>query len=188
MKNIKFSLLIISLFFGLFTSCSNDDSIPVMINEEEVITTLEVTLTHDTETVVLTSRDLDGEGPDEPIITVSGPLMANTVYMGSIQILNETVIPAANITEEVEDESLEHQLFYTFSDTLNASVSYTDEDADGYPVGLTFTLQTAAASTGTLTVTLRHEPNKDAAGVRAGDIANAGGESDVEQGFSLEIQ
>ena len=41
---------------------------------------------------------------------------------------------------------------------------------------------------GTITVTLRHEPNKDAAGVSSGDIANAGGETDIEVTFNVEIQ
>ena len=33
---------------------------------------------------------------------------------------------------------------------------------------------------GQFTVTLRHEPDKSAQGVSAGDITNAGGETDIE--------
>ena len=47
---------------------------------------------------------------------------------------------------------------------------------------------TGAASVGTLKVTLRHEPNKSAAGVVGGDITNAGGETDIEVEFPIVIE
>ena len=55
-------------------SCSDDDDNPEEINEEETITTMTVTLTPQgggTE-IILASRDLDGDGPDDPDITVLG--------------------------------------------------------------------------------------------------------------------
>jgi len=62
-------------------------------------------------------------------------------------------------------------------------------DADGNPIGLDF-IVTTDATTGTeaFTITLRHEPSKDAAGVSAGDITNAGGETDVEVTFNVTVQ
>ncbi len=56
------------------------------------------------------------------------------------------------------------------------------------PVGLEFTLQAGTASSGTITVTLRHQPAKDAAGVSAGEIANAAGETDVQESFDIVIE
>ena len=61
-------------------------------------------------------------------------------------------------------------------------------DADGNPIGLATTVTTGAASTGEFTVILRHEPMKDAQGVKDGDITNAGGETDIEVNFPVEIQ
>jgi len=74
-------------------------------------------------------------------------------------------------------------------------------DADGNPVGLSSTLTTGAAGSGTLTVTLRHEPMKSATGVTLrhepmksatgvadGDITNAGGETDIEIVFPVDVQ
>ena len=56
-------------------------------------------------------------------------------------------------------------------------------------MGLEFTLTTAAtAMTGNLTITLRHEPSKNAVGVSDGDITNAGGETDVQAVFPIVIQ
>ncbi|MEZ7887763.1 MAG: type 1 periplasmic binding fold superfamily protein, partial [Flavobacteriales bacterium] len=61
-------------------------------------------------------------------------------------------------------------------------------DEEGNPIGLSTVLTTGEMGSGTITVTLRHEPNKDAAGVSSGDIANAGGETDIEVTFNVEIQ
>jgi hypothetical protein len=60
MKNLKIiAIALISVFS--FSSCSNDD--PIAVNEGEVITTVTTTLTAGSQTVTLTSRDLDGDGP-----------------------------------------------------------------------------------------------------------------------------
>jgi hypothetical protein len=44
------------------------------------------------------------------------------------------------------------------------------------------------SSEGSLTIILRHEPDKSAPGVSEGDIANAGGETDIQLNFELIIQ
>ncbi|MEO1713252.1 MAG: type 1 periplasmic binding fold superfamily protein, partial [Bacteroidota bacterium] len=93
-----------------------------------------------------------------------------------------------DITREIEEEDDEHQLFYQIASDLNLTVAYEDADGNNNPVGLLTTITTGDASTGTLTVTLRHEPAKDASGVSDGDIANAGGETDIEVIFDVEIQ
>ena len=67
-------------------------------------------------------------------------------------------------------------------------VAYGDTDSEGRPIGIVGTMTTNDAGTGTLTVTLRHEPAKDAAGVVDGDITNAGGETDVEAEFDLVVE
>jgi hypothetical protein len=182
----KYILVFSTVIAMTLTSCSNDD--PEIINEEEVITTLEVTLIPQGggTTVTLVSRDLDGDGPNAPVVSVSGALQANKTYAGSVKVLNETETPAENITLEVEEEGDEHQFFYTFSNSI-ATVAYTDQDKNGRPIGITFNLTTTSARIGNLTVTLRHEPNKTAAGVVAGNITNAGGETDVEATFNLTV-
>lgn len=190
MKKSKF--LSMFLLTGLlFSSCSSDDdALPEPVNEEEVITTVALTLVPegDGQTITITYQDLDGDGPNAPVTNISGNLISNTTYSGSVVVLNELESPAENITEEVEEEGDEHQFFYTVGSSLDATVVYTDEDEDGNPVGITFDLITGEASSGNLTVTLRHEPNKAAAGVSEGNIANAGGDTDVEATFSIEIE
>ena len=188
MKTLKYinpaKIFFLSLSAIAISSCSSSDDGPV--NEEEVITTVTTTLTGGGQTITLTSRDLDGDGPDAPVITVSGNLAANTTYNGSISFLNETVTPADNITSEIAEEGVDHQLFYQLPASLGTFI-YTDADLNGKPIGLTFTLTTANAGSGNLSVTLRHQPNKSATGVATGDITNAGGATDAQLTYPVVI-
>jgi hypothetical protein len=183
MKTFKYvTLLFLSL--GLFASCSDDD--PDAVNEEEVITTVTLALTPQGggTTVVFQSRDLDGDGPDQPIISVTGDLMANTQYEGTIEFLNELEDPAEDITTEVFDEGDEHQVIYTFNGTSGTSITYDDMDEDGNPIGLMVLLNSGtAADNNMLTVVLKHEPTKP----NDGTIAGAGGETDVEATFTYNV-
>lgn len=183
MKNLKLIvLLVIPAIFS--TSCSNDDA---PVNEEEVITTVRTTLTGGGQVITLTSRDLDGDGPNAPVVTVSGNLVAGTTYTGSTEFLNELESPAEDITIEVQEEGADHQVFYQLASSIG-TVTYTDTDANGRPIGLNFTLVAGTSgTTGTLTVTLRHLPNKTATGVAAGDITNAGGNTDAAVTFSVAV-
>jgi hypothetical protein len=169
----------------LFTSCSNDDDAPAPVNEEEVITTITVVMTPagGGTAVTLQSRDLDGDGPDAPVVTVSGAFAANTTYNGAITLLNETETPAEDVTLEVEEEDDEHQFFYTVGGGLNFTTVYTNFDGNNNPLGTAFDATTGAASTGTVTFTLRHEPTKPNTG-----LGDAGGETDIEVTFDVAIQ
>lgn len=186
---MNYKLLLAALFattLGM-TSCSKDED-PEIPNEEEVITTVNYTLTPvgSGAPVTFTFRDLDGDGGDAPVIT-SGVLAANTTYTGSLELLNEQESPAEDITEEIKEEDEEHQFFFSNTAT-DVTVTYQDQDADGNPVGLETELTTVGATTGEMTIILRHEPNKSASGVAGGIIDNAGGETDIEVTFDLDVQ
>ncbi|MDO6473194.1 type 1 periplasmic binding fold superfamily protein [Maribacter sp. 1_MG-2023] len=180
-KTLK-TVLALSLMATVMTSCSSDDDTPEIINEEEIITTLTVTLTSANGTATLQSQDLDGDGPNAPVITADN-LTANTTYTGSIELLNETESPAEDITEEVEEEADEHQFFFSLNGSLT-DVTYSDEDGDGNPIGLEFELTTGDAGSGSITITLRHEPTKP----NDGTLADAGGETDIAQTFTVVVE
>ena len=174
-----------------FNACSSDDNTSQPVNEEEVITTITVTLTPEGggTPVVLTSRDLDGDGPDAPVITSTGSVLASTTYNGTVSLLNELTNPADNISLEVEEEGNEHQFFFSATGGLSGAFAYADEDENGDPIGLAFKfMATANPQSGNLTVILRHEPNKAGANVSTGDITNAGGETDVQVTFPVTVQ
>lgn len=192
MKTCTYSILVLLTITLLGCSKVND---PEPVNQEEVITTMLVTLKPISgKEITLTSRDLDGDGPEPPFIKVSGPLIANTVYDGTIVLLNETQNPAENVTEEVKEEAGEHQFFYTLNGLDTVRTAYADQESDyppndgDKPVGIVFNLFTSAATEGNIIFTLRHEPDKKAEGVSQGDIHNAGGETDFTATFPIKIQ
>ncbi|RZJ73804.1 type 1 periplasmic binding fold superfamily protein [Flavobacterium sp.] len=188
MKTLKF------LPFGIFAlfiaSCSSDDNTSAPVNEEEVITTIIATLTPQAggTPIVFTSRDLDGDGPTAPVITVSGNLATNTVYSGSLDLLNETTTPAESITAEIIEEALDHQFFFSATNNIGTTAYAAPFDGNAHPIGVNFTFTTTAAATGNLTVVLRHQPDKSAQGVANGDITNAGGETDVQVTFPVIVE
>lgn len=189
MKSKIFGLFALSLLF--LASCDKDDDDDMDIpNEEEEITTLEYRLTPDGggTDLVFRFQDLDGDGGDPPVITLD-TLAANTTYNGVIRVLNENETPTENVTEEVLDEDEEHQFFFQALDAaVITGITYSDMDENMNPVGVESQLQTGDAGSTELTVTLIHEPDKDAAGVSDGDPANAGGETDVEVTFSVVVE
>ena len=156
MKIFKYALLAIPF---LYFSCDDDDDTPEPIIEEEVITTMTVTLVNHqngNDVVTMQTQDLDGDGPNEPVVTVSGPLSAGTSYSGSIQWLNEMEDPAEDITEEILEEDDEHQVFFSASGVVMEFV-YMDFDGDGNPLGTQFVLAPISQGDGSLTITLVHE-------------------------------
>ena len=184
-KTLKVCFTLFMLAPFVLSCGSDDDAPPPVINEEEVITTVILTLTSNNgQEIVMTSQDLDGDGPNEPEITVSGNLSVATTYSGSVRLLNETVTPAENITNEVSAEGTEHQFFYTMGGGLNLTASYQDVDSNGNPIGILFDLTSTSASSGTLTCTLRHEPLKP----NDGTLSGAGGDTDASVSFPVIVE
>jgi len=144
---------------------------------------MEVTLTSGASVIILKTQDLDGDGPNAPVVTVSGNLAAGTTYDGVMKFLNELESPAENITEEVEEEDLEHQVFFTVGSGLDVTTEYSNFDSAGNNLGTQFKLTAGSASSGNLTFSLVHEPTKPNTG-----LASAGGETDIDATFSITIE
>lgn len=164
----------------LIMACDDD---PEPVNEEEVITTLNLTLTPvgGGNSVTLRFYDEDGDGSIQPEKTVSGPLTPYTTYDGVITLLNETESPAGDITAEVKEEADDHLFCFTTSN-LNLTVSAKDKDSNNLPIGIETSWVTAAAGTGTVKVVLRHQP-----GEKTGNCPGAG-DTDIEVDFNVTIQ
>jgi len=186
MNNFKILFIALAAIALSLSSCKKDDPVPPV--ELEVITTLNYTLAPASggAAVTLSFQDLDGDGGNAPTIT-GGTLAANTIYSGSIELLDESGDDVEDITEEIEEEDEEHQFFFQTTGGISVDYDIEDVDADGNPVGLENTLTTGAAGAGSVTVILRHEPNKTGEGVAGGDITNAGGETDIEVTFDVTV-
>ncbi|TXD51700.1 type 1 periplasmic binding fold superfamily protein [Polaribacter sp. IC063] len=185
MKNLQTIKLIAVLFISsiLLSSCSDDHHEDGHDHEEELITTVTYTLSNGSDVVMLKFQDLTGGSIDDATYEVSGPLNANTIYTGSVELLNETESPADNITMEVKAEGDEHEFFY-LSSVIGVLISKTDTDVNGNPIGIETSLTTGNAGAGTLTIILKHEPTKPNNGVSDA----AGGSTDAEVTFNITVQ
>jgi hypothetical protein len=190
MKKINFLLLAAILFVSVISSsCKREDETPEL--EQEVITTVIMRFIEVGSTTVneFIYRDLDGDGPATPTRFDAINLKPNTEYMVSIQLLDESKNPAEDINEEIMEEGDEHQFFFEANPAnLISEFEYLDTDEDGRPIGLVTRMVTGTAhGEGNLRVVLLHELNKAAAGVAAGNRANAGGDVDVDINFPFAL-
>lgn len=179
------TLVAVSLLF-IASACKKDKKTsvtnPTPTNEEELITTFQIVFT-DTNGVLpqVTARfvDTDGAGGNAPTVFDTIRLASNAVYRAQISLLNESVTPAVDITQEVEEESVDH--LFCFETTV-ANLGITRTDSDGvYEIGLQSRWVTQAATTGQTTIRLRHQP-----GVKNGQCEP--GETDIELTFHTIIQ
>ncbi len=178
-KKLLLTFAAFALILG-FSACKDDNPAPE--NPEELITTLKLTFTDSANTAntfIVTFADPDGPGGNAPTTYDSIALQTNKTYLVSVQLLNESVSPAEDITLEVEEEKDDHLFGYTT--TTNAIITETDVDNNNLPVGIQTKWKTTTASVGNTTVVLKHQP-----GIKTGDIAL--GETDVEVVFYTAIQ
>jgi hypothetical protein len=173
-------------FIAALSSCKKDEELvtvpPPIANEVEVITTITLQFTDAAGVqpdVTATFRDPDGDGGLSYDIFDTIRLINNTVYNTSILLLNETVIPADIISNEVLEEDDEHLFCFTPS-FANLSIIRTDTDGT-YEVGLQSQWTVGNVGSGTTQVLLKHQP-----GVKDGTCAP--GETDIDVTFVTEIQ
>ncbi|MCB9082511.1 MAG: hypothetical protein H6555_12455 [Lewinellaceae bacterium] len=177
-----------SFLFGLvillalsFSSCEKDKDLDAE-NEQELITTVRLSITNTTtnQTTVFNVRDLDGDGGLPP----TGDevlLKSNSSYTLSVSFLDESDSgKIEDITEEVEEESAEHLICYASTGSM-PTVTVTDKDTNNQTLGLKGSFSTTAAGTGTLKVTLKHEPEKGST------AACSTGETDAEVTFNVTV-
>lgn len=180
-------LLLAALFVLSVTACEKED--PVVENEEELITNVVYQLqpAGGGEQVTMTFSDPDGDGASPAQINVSGSLAANTTYTGTLVLTDGSdETNPEDVTAEVIAEDEDHQLFYVPSDGLEVTLSYRDSDDNGNPLGVLTQLETGGFSSGTLTIILRHEPEKGSQATIS-EPSVAGGETDVEVTFPVSI-
>lgn len=160
--------------------------------EEELITTLKITLTPSGggDSVEASFRDLDGEGGNPPEID-DITVTKGTTYNGMVEVLNETETPAEDITEEVKEEAEAHQFFFKPSGGIaGAVVMYRDKESDygtntgaDHPVGVLFSIEIPAAATnGKLQVILSHFDEGPKDGVTLSD------ETDIDVTFDVIVE
>ena len=161
-----------------FQSCKPETPTP---DENEVITTLSVIATNGSNTETFTFRDLDGASANPPVQFDTIKLTANQTYNVKLWLLDETKNPTDTLSNEIAEEADEHLFYFTPTPSALAAVTITDHDSHNLPIGLLSTWQTSNAGTGTIKITLRHQP-----GVKDGTYEP--GDTDVEVEFPVVVE
>ena len=178
---------------------------PGEVNDLELITTVVLDLTSQTsgETAQFAWMDLEDDGsPDvDPVLMVLGE-----VYDVQVSFLNELENPAEDISVEVANEGVEHQIFFTgagvFGPASEAAEAlfaqdYDDTDANGNPLGLGNTFEATQSGSSEFTVTLRHLPEQGDVAVKTADLASVvatdgfagiGGDTDAQVSFTVTVE
>ncbi len=176
-------LILLLILSSVTTGC--DSEVPDLedAGEKELITNVTISLSPEGggQDIIAVANDPNGDGAGFVIDNIE--LTSNTSYMGTITVRDD--VNGEDITAEIEEEGDEHQFWYTPAGDAASrlTVTITDMDANGLPVGLEFTVAVSAggAETGTLNVILSHYDDAPKDGVTRSD------ESDIDLIFLVNI-
>lgn len=180
MRTTVSKLTALFLFAITLTACSSDDDNPTVINEEETITTVRLTVL---ESGATTPEVYIWTESNQDAITLS----ANAEYNFKIEFLDESnPSDVENITEEVIAEKDEHFVFYETTVNGLSFVNASDDTIDSDNIGINISTDWSStdAATGIVRAFLIHEPT-----TKTGDSRDDfGGETDIEVSFDVTIQ
>ena len=197
MHTIRLNPWITTSLLAVLVACGGDDD-PTVGNDMELITTVNLTFTPSGGGTDITASfaDPDGPGGNAPTVTQPDPLTLGTAYDLSLEFLDESESPVENVTEEIEREAEEHQVFFVGDAVDNAILveyadresDYTTNSGDDLPVGLRATVTATAAGSGTLRVVLQHQPPVNNVPVKTSTSGITDGESDIDVSFTVTVQ
>lgn len=193
-------LYLIALVLASFTILSCDSEDPVPENDGELIT--DVTLTFQEidangdevgEPFDFTASDAEGIeiGSTPEVETVM--LAKGKTYQMSIVVYNS--VAGENITEEISEESDEHQFYFLGSAFVGTPIlTYEYDDEGGINLGLKGIVnvdQNPELNNASMQILLRHALDKSYPGAtnpNFTDYAQAGGESDLDITFPVVVE
>ncbi|MDR7131908.1 hypothetical protein J2X69_004274 [Algoriphagus sp. 4150] len=194
----KLYLIALALVSLNFSSCSSDDPVPE--NDGELITDVTLTFQEIDENGNAVGDSFDFTASDPQGIEVGSAPTIETVtltkgktYQMSIEVYNS--IADEDITEEILEESDEHQFYFLGTAFVGSPVlSYAYDDEGGVLLGLkgiVTVASTPATNNATMRILLRHDLDKDYPGADNPNFegyAQAGGESDLDISFPLILE
>lgn len=182
-----------TIFLGAslaFTACKKPEVNNPTPVEQELITTVKLIVKNNAGFNKTFSYKVDNgfsSGTQGNVAIDDVVLSPETEYDVTVEVWDESKTPAENITEEVIAESHHHLFVFESNPATGAgSLSFSNGslDDEGHPFNQSIHIKTGALGTGSLTVTLKHEPtNKEAA-----TAAQTGGETDAEAVFPVKLQ
>ncbi len=183
---IKKMLTMFVLLTTVFSSCKKD---AIENNDEEVITTLRLTFAPvgGGNSLVYQYDDADGPGGIQPT-KEEIVLQPTKSYNVTLQLLNKTVNPVADKTDEIKQEGISHRFYYEPAAGSNITVSGLDNDANGVALGLSSNWISGAAATGKIKITLRHYSGNPPSKAANDPVNSTKSSTDLEVEFNTKIQ
>lgn len=177
--NRSFALLL--LVGSVFAACkkpsdANDE------NEHEAINKVTLTFSRPGATnLVFVAEDPDGDGglPPSRIDTIR--LAAGQLYTAEVRFINIVNGVETDLTPEIITEGAAHEVFYVPTG-LTLSISKTDRDVNGFPIGVATSWQTGPVAIGSLLVKLTHKP-----GIKGPNDSPNLGHSDLQLAMPIRL-
>jgi hypothetical protein len=177
-------------------SCESED--PVIENDEEVITDVTLRFTELDDSGNNVGAPFDFVASDPQGIELGSPsietvnLTRGKTYRMEILLYNS--IADEDITEEVQEESDEHQFYFLGTAFVGSPIlTYTYDDLNGESLGLNgqvIVAQSPGFNNANMRVVLRHDLDKSFPGADDPNFENfiqAGGETDLDITFPLVV-
>lgn len=198
--NTKNKLYLIAFAFlsFAFSSCSSDDPVPE--NDGELITDVTLTFQELDASNNPVGSSFDFTASDSEGIEIGSTPTVETVtlakgkkYQMTIDVYNS--VAGEDITEEISEESDEHQFYFLGSAFAGTPIlTYVYDDEGGIKLGLKGLItvdESPILNNGNMQILLRHDLDKSFPGADNPNFSNysqAGGESDLDIIFPLIIE
>lgn len=128
------------------------------------------------------AEDPDGDGGNPPTRIDQINLSAGQAYDVQIVVKNIANGVVRDITPAIQAQGREHEFFYLPAG-VNVTITKTDRDANGYPLGILSNWVAGTASNGSVTVKLMHKPL-----IKGPNDDPSKGHSDLQVVFPIRIQ
>ncbi len=187
MKKIFIAISLLTSITILLTACKKETGIE--LNDEEIITDVTLTFVNQQTNDTTSFNYQDADGPGGLVPTQDSILLkANTNYKVWLKLYNKTLTPVSDISEEIDEEADAHRFYYTASANTGLTITTTDVDGNGVPLGLKANFVTGNIGSGNLRVILRHYPGLPPDKAVA-DLENSPkSTTDADVSFGLRVQ
>lgn len=128
------------------------------------------------------AEDPDGDGGNPPTRIDPIDLKAGQTYAAAVFIKNISNGVVKDVTAEIQLQGKEHE-FYYIPTGVNLTVTKTDKDVNGFPLGIQSSWITNTAGSGSILVKLMHKPL-----IKGPNDDPSKGHTDVQISFPVRIQ
>lgn len=176
-------LLALLLMGGLIFSGCKKASNPNDETEHESINKLELTFRQGaTVAGVFVVEDADGDGGNPPSRIDTIRLAASQSYTVDTKVFTISAGATRDITPTILAQGTVHEFFYLPA-SVTVTVTKTDQDSKGFPLGLATTWSAGGAGVGSVLIKLMHKPL-----LKGPNDAPTVGHSDIEIAMPIKIQ